>query len=126
MKWNIAIESISAEQLVYVNYFWCSGVDEETAWQVARQVASWLQYMGIQDASRKIKPPGVKTNSAWEGTIFYTTLNKLFQTVYVEKWNRGKGLVKELYEVYVKNNEESPYFNFKQLEGLEGFYVSFL
>ena len=48
-------------------------LDEETCWKVARQVLSRFQYLGIQDAARKTRPPTRDQRSASAGTVFETS-----------------------------------------------------
>jgi hypothetical protein len=53
MKWDLMINNIAGDIKTFVDDLRASGIDEETAWKIARQVASRLQYVGIQDAPRK-------------------------------------------------------------------------
>ena len=70
MKWNVIIGNIACKIMAYVDDLHITGIDEEMVWAAARQVASRLQYLGVQDAARKTKAPGIDTGSAWAGTIF--------------------------------------------------------
>jgi len=55
MKWDNRLNNLTAVNFAYVDDLRISGVDEETAWALGRQLASRLQYYGIQDALRKQK-----------------------------------------------------------------------
>ena len=57
MQWNDLIKNIAAAVVAFVDDLRISGIDEETAWRAGRQLASRLQYLGLQDAARKTKPP---------------------------------------------------------------------
>jgi hypothetical protein len=50
MKWNNATNSMARDILAFVDNLRASGSSTEQAWQIARQAASRLQYLGIQDA----------------------------------------------------------------------------
>ena len=69
MKWDAIDERIAADLLAFVDDLRVSGLSVEEAWQVARQVASRLQYLGIKDAPRKRRPPP-QSPGAWAGGSF--------------------------------------------------------
>jgi hypothetical protein len=118
MKWDLDIDNIAGDLLTFVDDLRASGCDEETAWRIARQVASRLQYLGIQDAPRKRRPPTRKTG-AWAGAIFATDDGKVTQTVSQEKWDKGKGQVLELLESL--ENDPDVDLDYKRLEQIRGF-----
>jgi hypothetical protein len=64
MKWDDVVERIALDLLSFVDNLRASGSSVEEAWQVAHQVASRLQYLGIQDAPRKRRPPS-QSPGAW-------------------------------------------------------------
>jgi hypothetical protein len=47
MKWNHSTNSIAGDLLAFVDDLRASGSSPEQAWQIAREVASRLQYLGI-------------------------------------------------------------------------------
>jgi hypothetical protein len=57
MKWDDSLQKIAGDIVGFVDDLRASGYSMEYAWGVARQVASRLQYLGIQDAPRKRRPP---------------------------------------------------------------------
>jgi hypothetical protein len=118
MKWDRSIDNIAGDVLTFVDDSRASGMDEEVAWRIARQVASRLQYLGIQDAPRKRRPPTRKPG-AWAGAIFSTTDGLITQTVSQEKWNKGRDQIKELSDELDKGTEAL--FNYKRLEQIRGF-----
>jgi hypothetical protein len=65
-----------------------SGRAKAESWQISRQVASRLQYLGIQDAPMKRRPP-VRNPGAWAGATFSTSEGKITQTVSQAKWDKG-------------------------------------
>jgi hypothetical protein len=118
MKWDFEIDNIAGDVLTFVDDSRASGLNAEVAWKIARQVASRLQYLGIQDAPRKRRPPTRKTG-AWAGAIFSTENEMITQTVSQEKWVKGREQIKELTNVF----EDSPdaEFDYKRLEQIRGF-----
>jgi hypothetical protein len=80
IKWDMLINNIAGDVKTFVDDLRALGIDEETAWRIARQFASRLQYLGIQDAPRARPPPTRKTG-AWAGAIFSTKDKKMTQTV---------------------------------------------
>jgi hypothetical protein len=84
MKWNLNIDNIAGDVKACVDDLRCSGLDEEHAWQVGRRVVSIFQYLGIQDAPRKRKPPVIVT-AAWAGSMFSTALGKIEKFVSQKK-----------------------------------------
>ena len=118
MKWDLLIDNIAGNVLTFVDDSRASGANKEVAWKIARQVASRLQYLGIQDAPRKRRPPTRKPG-AWAGAIFSTTDGLITQTVSQEKWNKGKEQLKELLDELA--NGTDALFSYKRLEQIRGF-----
>jgi hypothetical protein len=119
MKWNGSTNSIAGDILAFVDDLRASGCTPEQAWQIARQVASRLQYLGIQDAPRKRRPP-VQKPGAWAGCVFNTTGSELIrQTVSQMKWERAKADVRWVLDQY--SNCDDPLFLYKRLEQIRGF-----
>jgi hypothetical protein len=117
-KWNKIIRNIAGDIIAFVDDLRATGMDAETAWRVARWVASKLQRLGIQDAPRKRRPPKQETG-AWAGAVFSTLNGEISLTVSQEKWNKGKLLVDAL----KTKLEEDPTteLSYKELESTRGF-----
>ena len=118
MKWNLATDSIAGDVLAFVDDLRMSGMDEEQAWQVARQIVSRLQYLGIQDAPRK-RRPSVRDPGAWAGGIFSTTKGKVTKKVSQEKWDKARRLISELATQLGEDPLQD--LDYKQLERARGF-----
>ena len=58
---------------------------------------SRLQYLGIQDAVQKTRPPSRNIPSAWAGTVFLTDQDTVRMTVMQEKWDKAKVLLEEVW-----------------------------
>ena len=96
MKWNALIENIAGDIVAFVDDLRISGVSEEVAWAIARLLMSRLQYLGLQDASRKTKPPTRNRVSAWAGTVFKTGAEEVKMLVTEDKWIKARKLVEEI------------------------------
>jgi hypothetical protein len=57
MKWDSSIEKIAGDIVAFVDDLRASGHLVEQTWAIGRQMVSQLQYLGLQDAPRKRKPP---------------------------------------------------------------------
>jgi hypothetical protein len=118
MKWDEQIQNIAGDVVAFVDDLRASGHSVERAWAISRQVVSRLQYLGLQDAPRKRRPP-VRTPGAWAGSIFTTTDKEVFQSIDQSKWDRVKDQLKEVLEVF--DSSDSPMFVYKRLEEIRGF-----
>ena len=67
----------------------------EEAWAVAQQVASRLQYLGIQDSPQKRRPPS-QTPGPWAGSVFLRKDSKVTKLITQEKCTKAKLMIKEL------------------------------
>ena len=79
MKWDKLLMKIAGDILAFVDNLRASGYLVEAAWAVARQVATRLQYLGIQGAPQKRRPLS-QTPGAWAGAVFSTKDSQ------VDKW----------------------------------------
>ena len=99
MKWNKIKEAMTGDIKAFVDDLRASGVDEEHAWQVARWVCARFQYLGLQHAARKRRPPA-RVTGAWAGSIFSTVNGEISVFVSEEKWMKAKGMLDELLEFF--------------------------
>jgi hypothetical protein len=76
-----------------------------------------LQFLGIQDAPRKLPPP-VQTPGAWVGCISPTSDDCIRQTVAQSKRDRAKSQIKELIHNYYVC--ASPLLHYKWSEDICG------
>jgi hypothetical protein len=118
MKWDSILQKIAGDIVGFVDDLQASAFSVEEAWQVARQVVARLQYLGIQDAPRKRRPPSM-TPGAWAGGVFTTNVGKVTKSVSQEKWDKGRRLVEELIDE--SGLDPDYYFDYKRLEQIRGF-----
>jgi hypothetical protein len=88
-----------------------------------------LQYLGIQEASRKRRPP-TQSPGAWAGGVFRTSAISVYASVSQEKWDKAKTLVAALWKVMEDAGLESDgcdvsrlELDYKELEITRGFLV---
>jgi hypothetical protein len=118
MKWDDSLQKIAGDIVGFVDDLRASGYSMEYAWGVARQMASRLQYLGIQDAPRKRRPPS-QSPGAWAGAVFSTKDSQVTQSVTQEKWTKAKLMIQEM--ISAAGGNESHEFSYKRLEQIRGF-----
>ena len=97
------------------------GKDSEHAWHVGQQVAKRLQYLGIQNAPRKIRPPTQVRTGAWAGSIIEASNDSVFKSIAKSKWDRVLPIVRRILQEI--NSTLDGKLEFKQLERDRGFLV---
>jgi hypothetical protein len=80
MKWNDSVGRIAGDIVSFVDDLRLTGYSLENSWAVSRYVLSRLQYLGIQDAARKRRPPS-QSPGAWAGAIFKITPDRITKSV---------------------------------------------
>jgi hypothetical protein len=118
MKWNELVKKIAGDLEGFMDDLRTSGYSIENVWQVSRQIASRLQYLGIQDAPRKRRPPS-KSPGAWAGAMHATSSEKVSKSVSEAKWTKGKRILTELLEEL--EGDHLVELDFKTLESKTGF-----
>lgn len=99
--------------------FCATRYDKENEWQVAQQIAAQLQFLGIQDAPRKKRPPS-QTPGAW--AVFVINNKATSKMVSKEKWEKARHIVLELCDL-CHDAEQLPFLDHKDLEQKRGFLV---
>jgi hypothetical protein len=118
MKWNEMVERIAGDIVGFVDDLRLSGFSIENAWAVARFILSRLQYLGIQDAARKRRPPS-QTPGAWAGAIFKITPERISKSISQAKWDKGAKMIDELLDRF--QTDDRPKLEHKDLERKRGF-----
>ena len=98
-----------------------TGFSKENCHAVRRQFGSRIQYLGMQDAPRKFRPPAQKNAGAWTGTVFKVGATLITKSVSQEKWERGRGIVEALARIVGSSADGRPLLDRKQLEKETGF-----
>ena len=121
LKWNSSLKMNAGDVVTFVDDVRIVGSSKEHCRSVHRQFTSRVQYLGIQDAPRKYRPPSQDQAGAWTGTIFKINRNSITKSVSLEKWNKGKDIIDRLHELIIDHPFERPVLNRKQLEKHTGF-----
>ena len=122
MKWNTSGNAMAGDVVTFVDDCRLIGYSKENCHAVHRQFASRIQYLGMQDAPRKFRPPSQAHAGAWTGTIFKITPTSISKTVSSEKWIKGRGLIQKLRDsTPLRDSHDERTVNRKELERITGF-----
>jgi hypothetical protein len=129
IKWDSKNNWTACDLVVFVDDLRGSGPTVELTWALSRTVASRIQYLGIQEASRKRRPP-TRSPGAWAGVVFRTSASNVHVMVSQDKWDKAKRLINSLWNeidqsgVSVEGSTlDSVELDYKDLEIACGFLV---
>ena len=94
------------------------GYSEEHCFAVAHQTASRLCYLGIQNASRKTRPPSQEPG-AWAGILARVSQDHITVCTAQEKWDKAKGMLQAIRTEW----DTTGVLNHKLLEQRRVFFV---
>jgi hypothetical protein len=86
---------LAAKIFVYMDDGRATGYCWDLTWRAARAYGSGCSRRGIQDASRRQTSP-MESPGPWAGTVTSTKAGSLVGMILQEKWDKTKGLLKEL------------------------------
>lgn len=118
-KWDRTRGCIAGDLMIFVDDVRATAITIELAWAIARQVCSRVQYLGVQDAARKRKPP-THTPGDWAGSVFATSEDTVTKTVTQEKWDKAKGIISTL-NTKITEGGANAKLVYKELEVARGF-----
>ena len=121
IKWNSVLKAAAGDVITFVDDVRIVGSSKEGCHHVHRQFTSRTQYLGIQDAPRKFRPPSQDQAGAWTGTIFKVTRELITKSVSQEKWVKAKAIVENLQGSILSHIDNRPILNRKGLERETGF-----
>ena len=119
MKWDSLNSCIAGDAITFVDDVRFTGSSKERCWLVYRQFASRMQYLGLQNAPRKFRPPSQDQAGAWMGTIFRVGPESVSKTVSEEKWQKGRDMLGSIRQLL--SDCDCPIFDRKLLEKQTGF-----
>jgi hypothetical protein len=119
MKWKTAEQCIAGDVITFVDDVRITASSKEACWSVYRQFASRIQFLGMQNAPRKFRPPSQDQAGAWTGTIFRIDSGAVSKTVSQEKWSKGRDIIQDLLAKW--ESSERPMIDRKELERHTGF-----
>ncbi|KAI2508113.1 hypothetical protein MHU86_6286 [Fragilaria crotonensis] len=121
MKWVRDRGVVAGDVITFVDDVRITGFSKENCHQVHRQFASRIQWLGMQDAPRKFRPPSQLQAGAWTGAIFKITHDTISKSVSQEKWDKGKEMINRLRSICETSSDFRPMINRKELEKETGF-----
>jgi hypothetical protein len=119
MKWCKVAKRIAGDVVGFMDDERGSGYSLENAWQVHRQYVSKQQYLGIQDAPRKTRPPSQEKCGAWARTVIRVTPDCITRSVTQAKWDKGRAVIAWFWEARDKGKG----YTYKQVLSKKGFLV---
>lgn len=111
-------EDLAALLMVYVDDMRTVANSDAECWELMHQVSSRVQYLGIQVALRKIRPPSQRPG-AWAGSVVDASQGGVAVRCTQEKWDKAKGL---LVALAASLTSKAPLCR-KTLESTRGFLV---
>jgi hypothetical protein len=109
---------LASEVKTYVDDKRVTGASQELCDTATRRAASFLSYLGEQDACRKRVPSSCRAG-AWVGSVCHTDGNAVTVMVTTEKWAKAKDHVSHLLHIATTSNV----YDYKELESIRGFLV---
>ena len=120
IKWNAVDQAMAGDLTAFVDDLRIAGYSRENAWMIARRICSRLQYLGIQDAPRKRRPPS-QSPGAWAGSVQRISHDAISATTTEAKWLKGRTIIMRYNELM--DNDVDPEVDLKQLQRDAGFLV---
>ena len=111
---------IATDLFIYVDDLRVTSPEAPECWKAARQVASRLGYLGIQDASRK-RQGASQTPEPWAGSVVYTDSEAVYVLVSDEKWRKTKDILARIWSEMLMSTDGM--LSRKQLERDRGFLI---
>jgi hypothetical protein len=97
MKWDSLHKWVSCDLVVFIDDLRGTVSTGELEWKLSRTVVSRIQYLGIQEASHRRRPPTC-TPRAWAGGVVSTSSTNIRCSVSQEKWDKAKRLIKAFWD----------------------------
>lgn len=112
-KVDLKTGKISADVKTYVDDKRVTAPSKALCDQATRRAASFLNYLGEQDACRKRVPASCRAG-AWAGSVCHTDSGCVTVMVTVDKWSKAREYVVQLLAISTAANT----FEFKELESI--------
>ena len=119
-RWDEVNRRMASDFCCYIDDIRGIGNSERVCRAATRRVASWVNYLGQQDAPRKRRPPS-KVPGAWAGAMCLAKEDGLYVTCSKKKWEKAQAIVKHWFDAVVVGKEQE--VNAAQMERDVGFLV---
>jgi len=111
---------IASDFVSFVDDFRPSGPSSKEAWQAARRVAAGLNYLGIQEASRKRRDSSQRPG-AWIGGVVSTSDGRVLVTISEKKWKKALLMMDEVITMVEKEPQRLDRKRLEQIRGYLGY-----
>jgi hypothetical protein len=120
-KWDEERQCISGAVITFVDDGRATGKDKEHSWQVSHRCATKLQFLGIQIAIHKWRPPHATEAGAWAGMILKAFRDRVIQMITQAKWDKGREILIKLGNEIAESTDGK--VDYKNLERGRGFMI---
>lgn len=110
--------SVAADVFIYVDDIRSCAPTDLEAWKASQRTSTILGSLGIQDAARKRREPGMETG-AWTGSVVWSSGEKLVVMTTQEKWEKTKSHLSWI-ELHINDTQG---LEGKRLKSIRGFLV---
>jgi hypothetical protein len=110
--------TVAADVFVYVDDIRSCAPTELEAWRASQRTSSILGMLGLQDAARKRREPGMETGS-WTGSVVWSSNGKLVVMTSQEKWDKTRAQLKWMSD----HLQDSKGLDGKRMKSIRGFLV---
>ena len=108
---------IASDKHTYIDDLRLAAYCEAELWRVCQQVASRLNFLGLQHAARKLREL-MQDAGAWAGAVVHTSTG-VYLLVSMARWEKTKFIIESLqHEMRVHKS-----FHFKDLESWRGYLI---
>ena len=126
MKWredrkHVGGGHVAGDVVTFVDDVRVTGYSKSNCWDVYHQFASRVQYLGMQNAPRKFRPPSQADAGAWTGTIFKIGSDHITKSVSQEKWEKGREMIERHHLEIGRSSDSRPFLDRRRLEKETGF-----
>ena len=118
-KWDDVNNRMASDFVCYIDDIRGLGGTERACRATTRRVASYINYLGQQDAPRKRRPPS-KEPGAWAGAMCLSKPDGLYVTCTKAKWEKAKAMIEHWRDA---SEEKGKMLDAKQMERDVGFLV---
>jgi hypothetical protein len=107
---------IAADLFTFVDDLRPTGPGAKECWRAARRAGSILNWLGLQDASRKRRNSS-QAPRAWAGCVVRANSDGVFVLSDEEKWIKAKKLMHEVLDLLAEDSQHLPRHRLEQIRG---------
>jgi hypothetical protein len=107
---------IAADLFTFVDDLCPTSPGAKECWHAARRAGNILNWLGLQDASRK-RQDSSQATGAWAGLVVRVNSDGVFVLSDEEKWIKAKKLMHEVLDLLEEDSEDLPRHRLEQIRG---------